>query len=155
MPKNSGRGSRPRKRSYAKGGYVTGGTVMAGRLFIPPGITFSPSGGWSIDPIIGREDWRVQPTEELRGSIGRDASWVARWQRNVAPKQEVQFATYECEVTVVEQRDSWSREAFVLGPYSVLHRPDEGDVMLAAKVLAMVSVQPGWREYKERVTKGW
>jgi hypothetical protein len=102
--------------------------------------------------------WNVKPTDTLSGSIGAHAHWEAVRVTGGVVTHEIQMAKYACRIwTTGDLRRSggggWAPPVMI-GPFSVLHRPDDGDVGLAAKVLAMAAVQPGWDSYKAYV-KEW
>jgi hypothetical protein len=99
--------------------------------------------------------WNVKPTDTLSGSIGAHAHWEAVRVTGGVVTHEIQMAKYACRIwTTGDLRRSggggWAPPVMI-GPFSVLHRPDDGDVGLAAKVLAMAAVQPGWDSYKAYV----
>lgn len=151
--------TRPVKREFARGGEV--------RASSAPAATWTWSGGspvFSLDPALP-DHWHVQPTEVLHGTCGAGITWQARRVRLNAmpPRSEVQMACYECTITVVEEPGGggvwWSRPqalgGLVFRPFEILHRPEDGDITLAAKVLSMAVTRPEWALYKEKVEQGW
>lgn len=48
-----------------------------------------------------------------------------------------------------------SRNVIRLNEFTVMHRPSDGALTLAAKVLAMACVQPGFAQYEQDLLNDW
>lgn len=147
MPKKSG----PRPRRWAP----------VGAKGLPPAATRIPSGStitWGGVPVYVYEapEWYVEPRDTVTGSVGSFVQWQAKRILRAAPRSEVQMVRYECRIQAVDPGVGGygTREALVF-EFDVFHRPDDGDIVLGAKVLSMAVTRPEWKLYKEKVAEGW
>lgn len=87
--------------------------------------------------------------------------WDARPTRAKVRRREVTFVKYLCRVEwladpqVVEYGGPGSDILGSISGFIVTHRLEEGALVLAAKVLACASVQPGWDRYQHAVENEW
>lgn len=131
--------------------------AVAGKTHIPSGTVFT----WGGSPvyIYERPGWDVEPRETVTGSIGSYGQWQARRAHPdaEAPPTEVQMVRYNCRIQVIDPSGYGGPRArdSLMFEFDVMHRPEDGDLMLGAKVLSMAVTQPEWELYKERVREGW
>lgn len=95
--------------------------------------------------------WRVRPKNIVIGSVGDSVEWRAERTGVTVQKVSV-MAAYRCTV----QAQSAAR-VVSFSPFQVMHRPEDGDLVLGAKVLAMAVTRPEWKLYRDQVImdEGW